>query len=89
MASILTAAYYQDRIDNALLTIEALETAMVDLSTGTIKSYTLNTGQTTQSVTKKNINLLTSAIESCYGLIEFWDMRKNGGGPAMYVRGAC
>jgi len=88
MASAITDQYLQDRIDNALLVIAALEDAILDLSTGTLRSYTLNTGQTTQTVTKKNISVLSSAIDSWYARMDYWNSRLNGGA-VVYVRGAC
>lgn len=57
------------------LMIEAYETAIVALSSGTTKSYTINTGQTTESVTKKDIVRLQTGLDELIGRLQFWDMK--------------
>lgn len=88
MSSVVTAEWLQSRITATKAMIEEYESAVIALSTGTVKSYTLNTGQTTQSVTKKDVSRLQADIDSMYGRLDYWDMRLNGGGPSIYVRGA-
>ena len=88
MTSAVTPEWLQARIDATKAMIEEYESAVLKLSTGTVKSYTINTGQTTQSVTKKDISRLQADIDSLYQRLDYYDMRLNGGGPAIYVRGA-
>jgi len=86
MTSEITDTWLQARIDATKSQIEAVETAVLALSSGSVRSYTINTGQTTESVTKADISRLGSLLESLYRRLDYLDMRLNGGGPALYVR---
>lgn len=79
MSTAITAQFMQARIDAILVAITAYETAIATLSTGTVKSYTLDTGQTTQTVTNRDLTRLQSELDSCISRLEYWDNRLNGG----------
>ena len=74
----MDAAWLQTRIDNTKLLIEKYETALLAISTGTQQSYTLDTGQTRQTVTNKNLTTLQDAINSAYNLLAVLLARRNG-----------
>ena len=80
MATALTAEFIQSRITAIQSQITAYETAMVTLSAGTVKSYTLNTGQTSQSVTKRDLSRLQAELDALIGRLEYWDDRLNNTG---------
>ena len=44
--------------------IEAYEDAILQLSTGAVQSYSLNTGQTQQTVTKQQLSQIKNTLES-------------------------
>jgi len=85
MASEITTAWLQARIAATKAQIEAYEDAILALSLGTVKSYTISTGQTTQVVTKKDVVRLQVDIDSLYSRLDYLDGRLNGGGTT-YVR---
>lgn len=60
----MDCAFVQDRITAVKAQIIAYETAILALTTGGIASYTLNTGQTTQTVTKLDIEKMDKAVDS-------------------------
>jgi len=80
MATVFTAEFIQKRIDAIQGQIVATEEAMTKLAAGTIKSYSLNTSQTTQSVTKKDIYKLAEFISFLVTQLEMWNTLLNGGG---------
>jgi hypothetical protein len=59
--------------------ILALEAAFTQLSTGVIQSYTLDTGQDRQVVTKYEISSLRRTIDSLYNSYATLCARLNGG----------
>ena len=59
--------------------IANLEAAYLALSTQKVRSYTVNTGQTTQTVTKRELGQLSAALEWAYDRYEFFLSRANGG----------
>lgn len=75
----MDSAFLQDRITAVKAMIVAYETAILQLSTGTIKSFTLNTGQTVETVNKKDVARLQAALESLYNTLEVMCARINGG----------
>jgi hypothetical protein len=85
MATSITDAWLQSRLEAVQAQIEAAETAMLALSAGTLASYTIDTGQTTQTVTKRNLASLQMFIDSLYARLDYLDNRINGEG--LYLRG--
>ena len=61
---MIDADFLKARIAKAKLIIVEYEDAILALSSGTQQSYTLNTGQTSHSVTKKNLASLENALAS-------------------------
>ena len=59
--------------------ITNLEAAFLVLSTGRVASYTLNTGQTTETVTKRNLVDIRATLDWAYARLEFFLMRYEGG----------
>jgi len=76
----MDAAFLQGRIDATKLQIVALEDASLGITTGGIESYTLDTGQSRQTVTKLNLATLTRAIDSLYNRCAMLEARKTGSG---------
>lgn len=72
-----TTVFTQEFIDARIAAITAIiiayETAITALSSGTIKSYTLNTGQTTETVSKKDVVRLQSGLEGLISQLQFWN----------------
>jgi len=73
-------AFIQARIDATKFQIVAYEDASLALATGTIQSYTLDTGQTRQTVTKLELSVLQSAIDGLYNRCATLEARLNGSG---------
>jgi hypothetical protein len=87
MASAITATWLQSRIDKTKTAIEAIEDAILALSTGNLQSYTIDTGQTRQTVTKKDISRLNVELDKLYLRLDWLDARLNGSGTSL-VRSA-
>lgn len=73
-----------ERIAATKLQIVAQEEAMLNLSSGAISSYTIDTGQTKQTVTKSNISTLSSSLDSLYNRLVTLQARAGCGG-VVYV----
>lgn len=76
----MDSAYIRGRITATKTQIEALEDAAAGIMSGAIVSYTLDTGQSRQTVTKANVNQLNSAIDSLYNRLCTLEARLNGSG---------
>lgn len=76
----MDAAFLQERITATKAEIVALENAAIDLSSGVITSYTLDTGQSRQVVTKSSISTINTVIDSLYNRLATLEARLNGGG---------
>lgn len=61
---MIDATFLKARIEKAKEIIVAYEDAILALSSGTQQSYTLNTGQTSHTVTKKNLPGMERALAS-------------------------
>ena len=79
MASAVTCEFLQERIDATKAAIIAHEAAITALSSGA-ESYTLDTGQTRQTVSKAQLGSVRIALNSLYNLLATLDARLNGGG---------
>ena len=75
----MTPAYLQARITATETQIEAYEAAITAITTGGAQSYTLNTGQDTQTVTKLNIATMQITLDSLYNRLVMLQARLSGG----------
>lgn len=57
-------AWLQARLTETEALIVAYEAAILALSTGTVQSYSLDTGQTRQTVTKQQLSQIQNTLES-------------------------
>ena len=78
-------AFLQARIDAVKLRIVVYEDAITALVTGGVQQYTLDTGQTRQTVTKLDIDNLQKALDSMMNQLATWQARLNGSG-VIHVR---
>lgn len=76
----MDSAYINERITATKTQIKALEDAATGIMSGAIISYTLDTGQSRQTVTKANVNQINSAIDSLYNRLATLEARLNGSG---------
>jgi hypothetical protein len=58
--------WLQERITATQALIVAYEAAILALSTGSVQSYSLDTGQTRQTVTKQQISQLKNTLQELY-----------------------
>jgi hypothetical protein len=82
-------AFSDTFIATQILYFEGLVTqyqaAITALASGTVKSHTISTGQTSQSFTKKDEISLQKSLEWALSQLEIWTYRRDGGGNT-YVR---
>ena len=71
-------AFIQQRIDKTKVLIIAYEDAAEALAAG-VQSYTLDTGQSRQTVTKLNLTELQNTIDRLYNRCATLGARLNGG----------
>ncbi len=83
MASEITEAFLQEQIDATKAAITAYRAAILALSSGA-QSYSLDTGQTKQSVTKANLTELRKTLEWLNKELRRLDDELNGGGGNYY-----
>lgn len=76
-------AFLDERIDRTKTMIIAYEDAITALAGGA-QSYSLDTGQTRQSVTRAQLAELTSTLEQLENRLASLNARRNGG--SIYVR---
>lgn len=72
-------SFIQGRIDATKLQIVAYEDAALALAAG-VQSYTLDTGQSRQTVTKLDLSAIQKNIDSLYNRCTTLGARLNGGG---------
>lgn len=75
----MDATFIQARIDATKLQIVAYEDAALALSGGA-QSYTLDTGQNRQTVTKMDLRSMQITIDSLYNRCATLEARLNGSG---------
>lgn len=75
----MDAAFIQARIAATKAQIIAYEAAALALGAG-VQSYTLDTGQTRQTVTKLDLIGIQTTIDSLYNRCSTLELRLNGGG---------
>lgn len=76
----MDAVFIQSRIDATKLQIVAYEDAALALSTNGIQSYSLDTGQSKQNVTKLDLDKIQKTIDSLYNRCATLEARLNGSG---------
>lgn len=74
-------------IASTKLQIAAYEQAAIDLASGAIESYTLDTGQTRQTVKKFDLVKLQDVIDGLYNRCATLQARLNGSGVTHGVPG--
>lgn len=76
----------QSRLDFIRSLISKYEEVLVKIAANPQRSYTINTGQTTETVSKKDESKLMDLLERLYAQEEFWCGRLSGRGGVVYVR---
>jgi hypothetical protein len=74
----MDATWLQARIDATKSQIEAMETAIDAIITGQASSWSLDTGQTKETVTKKNVVQYQAAVDSLYNRLAVLEARLEG-----------
>jgi hypothetical protein len=77
--------FLKQQIQNTKDTIEAINGAVLALASNDVQSYTLNTGQGTQSVTKKDLKRLNDTVDSLLNRLVTLEARCYGGGSVQVV----
>jgi hypothetical protein len=75
----MDATFIQSRIDATKSQIESYENAALALSTGGIQSYTFDTGQGRQTITKLEVRSLQITIDQLYSRLSSLEARLFGG----------
>ena len=76
-------SFIQGRIDATQAQIIAFEEAVISLASGAIQSYTFDTGQNRQTVTKLELGPLQRAIDALYNRCVTLEARLTGNGSVM------
>lgn len=85
----VTSTFLTNRINATQALIEAYETALLGITTGTVESYTLDTGQSRQTVTKANIAVLNKALDGLYNRYIMLCQRRDGPGGGSMIGRPC
>jgi hypothetical protein len=80
----IDVTWIQARIDATRAMIIAYESAILALSSG-MQSYSIDTGQTRQTVTKQQLGSLRIQLQDLETRLQFYENKLSGGG-AVYVR---
>lgn len=72
--------FWLDRIEKTKALIIAWEDAELALSAGGVQSYTLDTGQTRQTVTKADLGTIRNTIDSLLNRLVTLEARLGNGG---------
>lgn len=73
-------AWLDARIAATKTQIENYEDAIAQLGSGAVQSYSLDTGQTRQSVTKLDLQGLQATVDSLYNRLDILRNRRYGTG---------
>lgn len=73
-------AFWIERLNATRALIIEYETAALGLTQNTIQSYTIDTGQTKQTVTRSNLYSMTLALEGLYNRAATLEARLGCGG---------
>ena len=76
----MDTAFLQERITSTKAQIVAYEDAATALGTGGIQSYTIDTGQTRQTVTKLDLPMIQNTLDGLYNRLAVLEARLNGSG---------
>lgn len=76
----MDTTFLQARIEKTRELIVAYEDAITSLASGDTQSFTLDTGQTRQTVTKQNLKTLEDALDGMYNRLATLEARLNGSG---------
>lgn len=76
----MDATFLQARIDATKAQIIAYEDAATALASGGVQSYTLDTGQSRQTVTRLDLDDLQKTVDSLYNRLATLEARLNGSG---------
>ena len=79
----MDSSFIQDRITSTKTLIIAYETASEALIVGGIQSYTIDTGQTRNTVTKLDLDTIQKTIDSLYNRCATLEARLNGSGTSI------
>lgn len=71
-------AWLNARIAATEASIESYEAAELALTTGGAQSYTLDTGQSRQTVTRSNLTEIRKGVESLYNRLATLEARRDG-----------
>ncbi len=81
----LDGTFLKERITKTKAIIVAYEDAITAISTGGIETYTLDTGQSRQTVTKQNLKDMNESLDGLYNRLSTLCLRQgnqNGTGGA-------
>jgi len=76
----MNTAFLQERITATKAQIVAYEDATTALASGAVQSYTLDTGQTRQTVTKLDLVGLQKTLDALYNRLCVFEARLTGNG---------
>lgn len=76
----MDSTFLQSRIDATKAQIIAYEDAVTALVGGGVQSYTLDTGQSRQTVTRLDLHTMQNKIDSLYNRLSTLEARLNGSG---------
>jgi len=77
----MSSDFYSARIEQVQAQIIAFEDALTAFAAnGAVQSYTIDTGQTTQTVTRSNLSQLRNTVTSLYNQLATLEARVNGCG---------
>ncbi len=80
----MSQAFIQERITQTKLIIVSYENAIQALTgAGAIESYTLDTGQSRQTVTRNNLKELNETLDGLYNRLTVLEARCSGNGSVL------
>lgn len=79
MSTPYSNEWLEERITATAALIEAYETAILALSSGSAQSYTLDTGQTRQTVTRQQVGELKNTLAHLDTRLQGYYTRRYGG----------
>lgn len=89
MASPLNKQFYLDQLENVKAQIIEFEEALVNFEAGAINSYTFDSGQTRQTVTRNNLGVLRNYINALYNRAHALESRAGLSRGTFYAKPHC
>jgi hypothetical protein len=84
----MDSTFLQSRIDATKAQIIAFEGALTAFAAnGALQSYTIDTSQTTQTVTRANLTQLRNTVTSLYNQLATLETRLSGSGTVTVIPG--